>query len=224
MILPGFAKRLLRLDPLPLAARCRRLIEQYARRKSFADVGCMWGVHGEYAFWALESGAQRVVGLDMMPATRKFTTRNESQGRRVEFVNGDINSRTVTDAIGSVDVVFCSGVLYHMPNPLFTIGQLRRICGEVLILCSATIGEQRFRQSAVFLPLLDEQARTGLRFGPSDTKIGIDSDFARDEGYANWFWGFSTSCLEAMLKTEGFRVTERYQYRRAACFVCQPDR
>ena len=61
-------------------------------------------------------------------AFHEFLAQNEVRGRRVEFLQGDINDPSTTAAIGTVDCVFCAGVLYHVPNPLATLAQLRRIC------------------------------------------------------------------------------------------------
>jgi len=52
-------------------------------------------------------------------------------------------------------------------------------------------------------------------------KVGIDTEFDADAGYVNWFWGFAPSAVEAMARTAGFRVEERYAYRRALCLVCR---
>ena len=48
------------------------LIRRHAPGKSFADIGCMWGVNGEYAFAAEEAGATRVVGVDVFGPTPEF--------------------------------------------------------------------------------------------------------------------------------------------------------
>src|SRR5881409_4461971 len=74
-----------------LIGRYADLIDRHARGASFADVGCMWNVDGAWAFGALKAGATRVVGIDLMPPTAEFLAQNEVRGRRVEFLQGDIN-------------------------------------------------------------------------------------------------------------------------------------
>lgn len=205
-----------------LQDRSRELITRHVRGRSFADVGTMWNVHGAYAFHALASGASSVVAVDVMPATPEFETTNAATGGRVRFVNGDINDRATTDAIGQADVVFCAGVLYHVPDPVLTLRQLRRVCGSVLILASSTIPEQAHPQAAVFLPFLDAASRRALTFTTPHAKIGLDTGFAPDQRYENWFWGFSPSCVAAMVRAAAFDVLETYPYRRAVCLVCRP--
>jgi SAM-dependent methyltransferase len=200
----------------------RSLIARYAPGRSFADVGCMWKVNGAYAFHALARGASPVIGVDVTPATPEFIAENAAAGDRVRFVHGDINDPATHAAIGRVDVVFCAGVLYHVPNPLFTLEQLRRICGETLILVSAAIPERAVPQAAVFLPYLDAAGRRALNYATPDAKVGLDTEFVPDWGYANWFWGFTPSCVVAMVRTTGFEVLEEHVYPQAVCVVCRP--
>jgi hypothetical protein len=49
-----------------------------------------------------------------------------------------------------------------MPNPLLTLGQLRRLCRETLILTTATIPERSDPQTAIFFPYLDAATRAKL--------------------------------------------------------------
>ena len=212
-------RRLLGLRPT-VPDRYRALIARHAPGRTFIDVGCMWAVHGAYAFHALESGATAVTGVDLMAPSPEFVTRNLASGGGVRFVQGDINDPATSAAVGTADVVFCAGVLYHVPNPLLTLEQLRRICGETLLLGSATIPEQRQPQTAVFLPYLDARRRRALTYRSADVKIGLDTEFVRDQGYANWFWGLTPSAVEAMLRAAGFEVRERYLHRRSVCLVC----
>ena len=51
-------------------------------------------------------------------------------------MQGDINDPDLPARLGRFDVVFCSGIIYHVPNPVLTLEQLRRLCGRVLILAS----------------------------------------------------------------------------------------
>ena len=213
-------RRLLGLRPT-VPDRYRALIASHAPGRTFIDIGCMWSVHGAYAFHAVESGATAVTGVDLMSLSPEFVTRNLASNGAVRFVQGDINDASTTAVLGKADVVFCAGVLYHVPNPLLTLEQLRRICGETLILGSATIPEQRQPQTAVFLPYLDERRRRALTYRSADVKIGLDTEFARDQSYANWFWGLTASAVEAMLRAAGFEVRERYLHRRSVCLVCR---
>lgn len=205
-------------------ADLRRYVENFAPGRSFADIGCMWGVNGEYAFLAQRSGATRVVGVDVFGPTPEFEETRAREAPRVEFVLGDIVSEATLERVGEVDVVLCAGVLYHHPSPFDLLVALRRICRETLILRTATIPEVRgLPHAAVFYPALDARARRmwnlsslGLGF-----QRGISSAFRPADGYGNWFWGLSPSCVAAMLAASGFRVRERAEEAFAQCFVCE---
>jgi hypothetical protein len=198
------------------------LIDRYAPGHTFVDVGCMWRVNGEYAFHALARGATCVVGVDVEPATPAFETRNASVGSRVQFVQGDVNDPALAERLGRFDVVFCSGVLYHVPNPAQTIGRLRALCDGTLILATAVIPELESPHGAVFFPRLDAEARRRLSFYSSHTKVGVDTDFAPAEGYANWFWGMSPSCVRAMLVVAGFEIVDFIRHRYVVTTVARP--
>jgi len=202
--------------------RLRMLIERYVPGYSFADVGCMWNVDGAYAFHALDKGAVQVTGIDLMAPSERFQAENARRGSRVTFVQGDINDPKLPERLGRVDVVFCSGVLYHMPNPVGTLEQLRAMCRRTLILGSATIPEQGIPQLAVYYPFLDARFHRRLLRRIDHARVGLDTAFRRDWPYANWFWGLTPSCVQAMLRTVGFEVQEVHTWRGAVCIVCRP--
>ena len=59
-------------DDIGNYARLSEYIRSYAPRHSFADIGCMWGVNGEYSFLAEEAGATVVKGVDVFGPTPEF--------------------------------------------------------------------------------------------------------------------------------------------------------
>lgn len=193
------------------------LIRKYAAGKTFADIGSMWGVSGLYSFVAEECGAERVVSVDLY-RTAEFTDEMRRRGSTVKFVQGDILLSETVGRVGICDVVFCSGVLYHVPNPLALLLQLRMMCDEVLILCTALIPEvSGMRNMAVFYPVLDWRQR-GL-WGHCDKWLKVP--YEPSAGYANNFWGLTPSCVGSMLELAGFEVVERHLGPFRGCFVCR---
>lgn len=199
------------------------LIRRHAPGKSFADIGCMWGVNGEYAFVAEEAGATRVVGVDVFGPTPEFEAARAARGSRVEFVLGDASRAGTIARIGTVDVVFCAGVLYHHPSPFDLLAALRRLCGQTLILRTSTIPEiAGLPNAAVFFPMLGERGRrlwSLKRLGVLH-QAAISEPFKASDGYGNWFWGLTPSCLESLLATAGFRVDFRATEAFAQTVVC----
>lgn len=198
-------------------------IRTFAPGRSFADIGCMWGVNGEFSFIAEEAGATRVVAVDVFGPTPEFEEKRRARGPRVEFLLGDITRRSTREAVGVVDVVFCAGVLYHHPSPYDLLVALRRICGQTLILRSSTIPEVRgLPNAAVFFPMLDARGRElwNLKTLGVQHQAGISNAFQPSEGYGNWFWGLTPSCLESLLQIAGFRVDLRATEAFAQTCIC----
>jgi SAM-dependent methyltransferase len=198
-------------------------IRDRASGKSFADIGCMWGVNGEYAFLAEAAGATAVAAVDVFGPTPEFEEKRLARRSRVRFVLGDITRADTIERTGIADVVLCAGVLYHHPSPFDVLVALRQICRETLILRTSTIPEVRgLPNAAVYFPMLDAKARGlwNLRSLGVAHQAGISGAFQPADGYGNWFWGLTPSCLESMLKTAGFRVDFRATEAFAQTLVC----
>jgi SAM-dependent methyltransferase len=201
-----------------------KYINQFAPGRSFVDVGCMWGVNGEYAFIAEEAGASIVKGVDVFGPTPEFIEKKTARGSQVHFILGDAGSTETIAQVGVMDVVFCAGVLYHHPSPFDLIVALRRMCGQTLILRTSTIPEiNNLPNAAVYFPFLNAKDCTLWnlsRLGVSK-QVGISDGFEPAQGYGNWFWGLTPSCLESILKTAGFQIEQRHAEAFAQTVICK---
>jgi SAM-dependent methyltransferase len=198
-------------------------IRRLAPGQSFLDVGCMWGVNGDYAFGAEEAGATDVTAVDVFGPTPEFEQKRQERNSRVRFVLGDATDPRVIAAIGVHDVVFCAGVLYHHPSPFDLLVALRRLCRTTLILRTSTIPEVRgLPNAAVFFPMLDDKSRELWKLARLGLphQEGISNPFQPEQGYGNWFWGLTPSCLRSMVQTAGFRVDEQWTEAFAQTLIC----
>lgn len=197
------------------------LVRRHAPGRSFADIGCMWNVDGAIAFLAEQSGATSITGLDLMPASAAFTAEHQRRSSKVSFVQGDLHDPEVTGRVGIHDVVWCSGVIYHAPNPLLTVERLRSITGRTLILASETIPEvPGLSQACVFLPgLPDPQRLAHASARPGATALGVSEPFRPEQSYGAWWWGISRSALRGMLRATGFEVVEEHGHALHATLV-----
>jgi hypothetical protein len=189
--------------------RLPEYIREHASGHSFADIGCMWGVNGEYSFIAEEAGATEVKAIDVFGPTPEFEAKKQQRNSSVEFILGDATDPDTIARIGIVDVVFCAGVLYHHPSPFDVLVALRRMCGKILILRTATIPEIKgLKNVAVFYPMLKFEDRKlwDLRGLGLDKQVGLTDGFEPHQGYGNWFWGITPSCLKSLLETAGFQI------------------
>jgi hypothetical protein len=193
-------------------------LRQYAPSNSFVDVGTMWEAHGDVAFEAEELGATKVTAMDVSAPTPQYEAEHARRDSKVRFVQGDVHDAGVLAEVGVHDVVWCSGVLYHCPNPIHTIECLRSITRSVLILITATIPEiPGVRHASVFFPHLPERDRRAYdkafaiasgTYKPDAEREGLTDPFVAERGFANWWWGLSPSAVEAMLQASGFELVE----------------
>lgn len=197
MLVPRSLTALARLRTRAQRARPPReaLIARYAPGASFADVGCMWQVHGRVCFAAEDAGATQVTGLDVMAPTEHFEAQRAQRQSRVHFVQGDLHSDRVIEAH---DVVWCSGVIYHSAHPVLTLERLAAITTRTLLLATETLPEvPGLRRATIFAPTRAHHPNAPRRF-----------DAAR--GYGAWWWGITPSALRAMTQAAGFSIREEH--------------
>jgi hypothetical protein len=183
------------------------LIRRHAPGRSFIDVGCMWSVDGAVAFLAEEVGATAVTGVDLMPPSERYLAEHARRNSTMRFVLGDLHDPSVLAQAGIHDVVWCSGVLYHAPNPLLTLSRLRELTGELLILSTEALPELPGTSGGcVFYPGLDGGGRTAYASVQTARRVGITEPFDPAGGFENWWWGITPSALRGMLVASGFDV------------------
>ncbi|MCW3066766.1 MAG: hypothetical protein JWN32_3938 [Solirubrobacterales bacterium] len=203
-------RRAMRRPETPVEA----LVARVAPGSSFVDVGALWSIHGRIAFLAEEHGATSVTAVDISGETEPYRAEHARRQSKVRFVQGDLHEDAALEAIGRHDVVWCSGVLYHCPNPVRSLACLRRITGETLVLRNATVPEIAVSdQAGVFFPALPDDARRAYdraytAVGGKATRVGLTTPFDASKGYANWWWGLTPSAVTGMLAATGFTVTE----------------
>jgi len=123
--------------------------------KSFLDLGS-WD--GFYAFEAEQRGAARVLATDWFcwhgagwGNKRGFLLAREILGSKVEDMDIDIMD-VCPERIGLFDVVFFSGMLYHMRDPIKAIQNAVSVCKRYLILETAVGMEQLEEPVMLYLP------------------------------------------------------------------------
>ncbi|HEX8170796.1 MAG TPA: TIGR04290 family methyltransferase [Thermoanaerobaculia bacterium] len=166
--------------------------------KSVLDIGCNAGF---YSIEMKKRGAARVVGIDSDDVYL-------NQGRFAAEVSGypDIEFRNLSVYdVGQLgekfDVVIFMGVLYHLRHPLLALDTLYdTVVGDLLLFQSMQRGSKEvapldenypFWEEAVF-----EQDGYPLMYF-------VEQRYANDP--TNW-WIPNRACVEAMLRSAGFRI------------------
>jgi ubiquinone/menaquinone biosynthesis C-methylase UbiE len=155
-----------------------------------------------------------------MDATQEFLKRRDEQNSEIRFVKGDFHKASTQEEIGSCDVVLCSGVFYHVPDPVATLRALRKICSETLILGTAIIPEMEVKNAAVLYPYLDSKERR-LWDRHIGIQVGISGPYEPKAGYENWFWGLTPSAVSSLLKIAGFEVVKQSITTFDGLFICR---
>lgn len=198
--------------------------EWIARRapgKSFLDIGCMWNVDGQFAFDAASHGATKVSATDINPATPAFVEKNEASNTRVVFHECDIHDPRIFEYLEPHDLVLCAGVIYHSPNPLHLLGQLRKLTISELYLRSSIIPEiPAYENAMIHYPYLSEDARTFWKSG--DNQSGLSAPFDPNEHYSPWYWGITPSAMRSMLKVAGFHLVSEKVEGTLYHAICEP--
>ena len=205
-----------------------KYLSEVVNGKSFADVGGLWGTEKEKVSVAQRYGASALTMIDVVPPTfeewRLFEERRRDLGLPpVTCISGDLVKLVETNSCPQFDVVHCSGVLYHIPDPVRLMAALRKITREYLILCSVVTatnvesdhGTLEIPQAAaLFIPALQERERAILssywwRF-VGDQALGLTSGEPswRLDDFSSWWWLPTVEALRAICTVAGFRCQE----------------
>ena len=203
-------------------------IDKVAKGKTFADIGGLWGTVNEKVSVAYACGASSLTMIDISPPESELWSLFEDRRRtsrlpEVHCISSDILVLAEGSACPQFDVVHCSGILYHIPDPIGFLVALRKITREHLVLTSVVTAtkvesEQGILElpeaSALFIPALQKRERAILksywqRF-VGDGAIGLTGDAAswQTRDFAPWWWLPTVEVLKMMCIAAGFDCEE----------------
>jgi tRNA (mo5U34)-methyltransferase len=158
--------------------------------RSVLDIGA-WD--GFFSFEAEKRGASRVVASDHYAwhgqgwgtgeGKAGFLLARSALNSKVEDVDLDVMDLS-PDRVGTFDVVFFLGVLYHVPNPLLALERVASVTNGLLILETVVDMVGLARPAAAFYP--------GRELNDDPT---------------NW-WGPNHAAVRGMLRSVGFTRVE----------------
>jgi hypothetical protein len=97
----------------------KKLIDFACKRlhiRSFADLGGVWGVDGEYTFYAMDTYKIETASLVDFAVTETVVT-SEKAYPGLKLITGNFGAEEVAQQIGRVDAVILFDVLLHQVNP-----------------------------------------------------------------------------------------------------------
>jgi hypothetical protein len=163
----------------------------------------------------------------------------------VRCVTADVTDRAAAiEAIGRHDIVHCSGIVYHLPDPIGLLSTLRALATEYVILVSMVVPERLETEegtlvleggTALFVPGLDaDQLRivrahcrtAGLK---PRTIMEWESQVWLDENgkpLGPWWWLFTPTVLRGMISACGLELVDDGPQGkgRSHAFLCRVPR
>jgi tRNA (mo5U34)-methyltransferase len=172
-------------------------IPQNMAGQTVLDIGCNGGF---YSLEMKKRGAARVLGIDHDPnylAQARFAAKVfdlDIEFREMSVYNvGDLRER--------FDLVLFMGVLYHLRHPLLALDLIHEKVARGLFLFQSMLrGSHTLTGTAADYPF-DETKLFAQESTPR--MYFIEHSFAGDP--TNW-WIPNRSCVEAMLRSAGFRI------------------
>ena len=150
---------------------------------------------GRWSFAALKNNASKVIGIEgreeLVKASIENMKKNKIPEEKYSFIVGDITKELKQITPGTIDVVFCFGVFYHITDHPRLLGDIKKLKAKYLILDTRI---SPFDTITIRLATEDSQ------------KIG--SSIKGDSPVENVIVGIpSRSAVEFMLKKLGFSFT-----------------
>ncbi len=193
-------------------ARFEHAIPKDLRGKTVLDIGCNAGF---YSIEMKRRGAERVVGIDSSETyleQARFVSR--VTGLDVELRNLDVYD--VARLGEKFDLVLFMGVLYHLRHPLLALDMVREhVVKGTMLFQSMQRGSREVLELEEDYPfserdVFDEPGYPKMHF--------VEKNYSQDD--TNW-WIPNRACVEAMLRSAGFRVVHNPEEEVYVCEVEQ---
>jgi hypothetical protein len=207
------------------------LIQQVVVGRTFAELGGVWQIVNEKVSVAKRAGARSVTMIDAIPKTHPmwqgFEQHVRSQGVHDLRGYAPVNLDTVeaSEVGGPYDVLHCSGVLYHCPNPLHSLCKMASLANEFVIVTSMVV-EPVIASAAGRIDLPEGAALLVAALGEEQFRVvdaywrerGISSIVLLQEGerrldwdvrdYGPWWWLYTPATMEGMIRAAGMEPLE----------------
>lgn len=195
---------------------------------------------GFFAFEAARRGAE-VVAVDYVPSDKTgfkvaaellnvdVTYANDYDGKDEHLAQGVKAQRRAggityvqeniyhlsAKQYGTFDVIFCLGLLYHLPDPLLALNIIRELCSEDLYLETHVIDKAFLKSDGTFIELAslsaDLEHSPIMQFYPGSSLNNDPSNY----------WAPNLKCMELMLMESSFAVHEMILNGQRGIFKCQ---
>ncbi|GAA0607908.1 hypothetical protein GCM10009416_50910 [Craurococcus roseus] len=233
-----------------------RWIADIVPGRSFVDIGGIgeWSKQ-ERVTQSVAAGAARSAMADIEPADSEYWRffhklmykHGIARDAYDSHAEVDVTRADLAERLPPSDVVHCTGVLYHCPDPVAAVDNLRRVTGRWLIV-NTVVCPQRVENAAgtlalpsgaaLFLPGLSEAERDVLRlhyrtkFGwsiddtaPRPRAPGVKMPHVMPDGRLNhwpYWWLFTIHSFRSLLQLLRFDIRDEWTWEdHAHCVLCE---
>jgi tRNA (mo5U34)-methyltransferase len=177
------------------------------------DIGCNGGY---YAIEMKRRGADKVIGIDSDDRyldQARFAA--EVTGQEIEFRN--LSVYDVATLGQRFDIVLFMGVLYHLRHPLLALDLIHEhVAKDILVFQSMQRGSADVDPIAVDY---DFSAKDHFDRPGYPKMHFIEHEYSHD--WTNW-WVPNRACVEAMLRSAGFAITDHPEQEVYVCRRAEP--
>lgn len=177
---------------------------------SALDIGCNAGY---YSVELAKRGAT-VLGLDLEPLylrQARWVARQFAMQERLRFIEGHVYQ--LLDFGQSFDLVWFTGVFYHLKYPALALDIVRRLTGRLMMFQTMTMPGEEEASVPEDLPL---EQRSAMREPGWPKMAFVEHRLANDA--TNW-WAPNHACVEALLRAAGFEIIARPEHE---FYLCKP--
>jgi len=130
---------------------------------------------GRFSFSAIMNGAKHVTGIEgrqkFVENSNHVMEKYQIPKNKYEFICGDIFNELQKIKKGSVDTVFCFGILYHTTQPYQLLSEIARISPKYIIIDTNVL---KAKQPIIRLSF-EDSAKDGGAIGKGQVIIGVPS-------------------------------------------------
>ncbi|WP_036283027.1 bifunctional 2-polyprenyl-6-hydroxyphenol methylase/3-demethylubiquinol 3-O-methyltransferase UbiG [Methylocystis sp. ATCC 49242] len=234
------------IDVLDLTDKAA-VIAGLAPRKTFVDIGGLWGLTNEMVTPALRAGAASATMVDIVPQGHSlwldFQSKLAEQGDRgVACLTADACAPELIERIGRYDICHSSGIIYHVHSPYNYLINLHAVTREYLVLTSMVVPDvisgddgEIDLSGGRFLSTHQLDEKQQLIIGSYLKRMGLPYETIMQDAqklmygpgkpnFGPWWWFFTAETIRRMLSAVGFRLVNDAETwgGRAHNFLCAP--
>lgn len=221
-------------------------IQTYSEGGSFVDIGGLFRTYGEKVTFARKSGASTVSMVDVQPEGHKLWTAFKEHAEQngagdCQCIVANATKPDFLEKVGEYDMVHCSGLIYHVPDPVSLLLNLKAVANRYLILKSVVVPEiikgksdqLKLDTGALFIPAVDDAQRQILWEYFESIKIkvhGINGQpipsWLGKNGMPRtgpWWWLWTPAYMKHLLKAVELDVIDEAPVNapRSYAFLCR---